>query len=346
VDIRSIARELGVRYLIEGNLRRENDKLRINLHLVSGDTGEDLWSDRFDRSTQEVFELQEDVVMGIAGAIEPKLKSAEIQRSRKKPTGSLTAYDWYLQALHHRGAVSAENNQLALDLLEKAIELDHHFAPALALASMCYTTRKDQGWGALSKQEVQKALRLARSAVESDYDDPTALHLSAHTLASIGGEVDRAISLIDRSLRISPSCAEAWARSSMVRIYAGVLATAEQHAETAIKLSPLDERIFLPLCALGYCCLFSGRDLEAIEFAQRALLGRPRPPMAYIIMLAASYALGYNDGVHKASEGLAQAAPRFQFEAWLAQSCFVRDDQRNILRGAFQGTGISRSAAT
>lgn len=336
VDLRLIARELGVRYLIEGSLRRENSNLRINLHLISGESGEGLWSDRFDRPIQEVFELQEDVVLGIVGAIEPKVKSAEIQRARKIPTENLTAYDYYLQALPYRGAISAGDNLIAFQLLEKAIALDPGFAPALALASMYYSTRKDQGWGALDQEETQKALHLARSAVESDFDDPTALNVSAHVIASIGGDIARAISLIDRSLQISPSCSEAWARSSMVRIYAGDLETAEQHAKNAIRLSPLDERIFLPLCALGYCYLFSERYIEAIEVTRRALLGRPRPPMAYIILLAASQKLSDMEAAREAVAALVQAAPHFHPKVWLAQSCFVREDQLKILEAAFR----------
>jgi TolB-like protein/class 3 adenylate cyclase len=340
VDMRLIARELGVRYLIEGSLRRDASNLRINLHLISGESGEGLWSDRFDRPVHEVFELQEDMVLGIVGAIEPKVKSAEIQRARKIPTESLTAYDYYLQALPYRGAISSRDNQSCLQLLEKAIDLDPRFAPALALASMCYATRKDQGWGALDQEEIRKALHLARSAIESDFDDPTALHLSAHTIASIGGDISGAISLIDRSLQISPSCSEAWARSSMIRIYAGDLATAEQHAENSIRLSPLDERIFLPLCALGYCYLFSGRNSEAIEAARRALLGRPRPPMAYKILLAASHMLGDKEVAREAVAALAQAAPHHRLEDWLAQSCFVREDQYKILRAAFRSVEL------
>jgi TolB-like protein len=205
VDMRLIAQELGVRYLIEGSLRRDNSDLRINLHVVSGETGEDLWSDRFNRPAREVLELKEDVVLGIAGAVEPKVRSAEIQRARKKPTHSLTAYDYYLQALPYRGAISSIDNQRALDLLNEAIALDPKFAPALALASICYATRKDQGWGALDQREVQRALQLARSAVESDFDDSTVLNLAGHTIASVGGDISGAIALIDRSLAISPS---------------------------------------------------------------------------------------------------------------------------------------------
>ena len=340
VDMRLIARELGVRYLIEGSLRRDNSSLRINLHLVSGETGEGLWSQRFDRPVREVFEIQEDMVLGIVGAIEPKVKSAEIQRARKIPTENLTAYDYYLQALPYRQAVSSRDNLIALQLLEKAIGLDPQFAPALALASMCYSGRKDQGWGALDQDDIKKALQLARSAIESDFDDPTVLHLSAHVIASLGGDIASAISLMDRSLQISPSCSEAWARSGMVRIYAGDLTTAEQHAENAIRLGPLDERIFLPLCALGYCYLFSGRNNEAIEVTRRALLGRPRPPMAYIILLAASHILGDKEAVRDAVAGLVQAAPQFHPQAWLTQSCFVREDQRKILEAAFRAAEL------
>lgn len=340
VDTRLIARELGVRYVIEGSLRRDGEKLRIILHLVSGETGEELWSDRFDRPMREVFELQDDVVRGIAGAIEPNVRSAEIQRSRKKPTHSLTAYDCYLQALPHRAAIDREGNEIALKFLKKAIELDPNFAPALALASICYATRKDQGWGSVGRKDVEKALRLAQAAIEADANHPTVLYLSAHTMASFGADLSGAISLIDRSLQINPSSAEGWARSSMVRIYAGDLAIARQHAENSIRLSPIDERIFLPLCALGYCHLFSGEYHDAIEAARRALLGRQRPPMAYIILLGAFHGVGSSEGAAEAAAAFMQAAPAFRVKEWLAQSCFVRQDQRTVLEEAFRAAQL------
>jgi adenylate cyclase len=340
VDTRLISRELGVRYLIEGSLRRDGEKLRILLHLVSGETGEELWSDRFDRSTKEMFELQDDVVRGIAGALEPNIRSAEIRRSRKKPTHSLTAYDYYLQALAHRASIDREANEIALKFLEKAIELDQNFAPALALASICYATRKDQGWGSIGKRDVEKALGLAQAAIEADANHPTVLYLSAHTMASFGADLAGPISLIDRSLQINPSSSEGWARSAMVRIYAGDLATARTHAENAIRLSPLDERIFLPHCALGYCHLFSGENHDAIEAARRALLGRQRPPMAYIILLSALHRIGSKIGAAEAAQAFLQTAPTFHTKEWLAQSCFVRQDQRGILEEAFRAVKL------
>jgi len=340
VDLRLVARELGVRYLVEGSLRRDRGKFRIILHLVSGETGEELWSDRFDRATREVFELQEDVVRGIAGAIEPNIKSAEIRRSRRKPTENLSAYDYYLQALPYRASIDRAGNEIALKLLKKAIALDPHFAPALALASISYATRKDQGWGAIGEKDVERALRLARAAIAADDRDPTALCLAAHTMASFGSDLDAAIALIDRSLSINPSSFEGWARSSMVRIYAGDLSTARRHARTAIGLSPLDERLFLPLCALGYCDVFSGRPRQAIVMARRALLGRQRPPMAYIILLAAFHLSGAKADLADAAKQFIKTAPRFRAKEWVAQSCFVRQDQRVLLQEAFRAARL------
>jgi TolB-like protein/class 3 adenylate cyclase len=340
VDMRLIAHELGVRYLIEGGLQRGGNRLRIIVHLVAGETGEELWSDRFDRSTQEVFELQDDVVMGIAGAIEPKVRSAEIRRSRKKPTNSLTAYDYYLQALSHRAAINRQSNQIALRLLKKAIALDSHFAPALALAAMCYATRKDQGWGELDVRTLKKTLAMAQTAIELDFDNPSVLYLAGHTIASISADIVTAVSLIERSLKINPSCSEAWARSAMVRIYSGDLVTAKLHADNAIRLSPLDERLFLPFCALGYCYLFSGRYHEAIEAARRALLGPQRPPMAYIILLSAFHSLGNGGGAAKAASSLLERAPTFRINKWLAQSCFVVHDQLKVIEDAFRAASL------
>jgi TolB-like protein len=340
VDVRLIARELGIRYAVEGSLRKDKDRLRITVQLVSGDTGEQLWSDRFDRAFHEIFDLQDEIVMGIASALEPNVRQAEIQRSRKKPTDSLTAYDYYLQALSHRAAVTAADNQKALELLTKAIDLDPQFAPALAHAASCYSVRKDQGWGPLSPEEIKTALDLAHRAVAADFDHPTALFDSGHCIATLTGDISTGMALIDRSLRINPSSAEAWARSSMVRVYAGDLATAEQHAENAIKLSPLSDRLFLPLCALGFCYLFSSRLGEAVEAGRRALLGQRRPPMGYMILLAAYSHSGDLENATAAASALAEASPTFRYKEWLAQSYFVRQDQRSMMEAAFRAVGV------
>jgi tetratricopeptide (TPR) repeat protein len=195
-----------------------------------------------------------------------------------------------------------------------------------------YVSLRDQGWSSLDADQTAATLALARSAIEVDGEDVVALQVSGMTLAGLGGDLDMGLSLLDRALAVAPSHAETWARSSMVRIYAGDLKTAEQHAEMALRLSPDNDPPFLPLCALGYAWLFSDRYAQALQAARRVLSGLSRPPMAYAILAAASHYIRDTKTAQKAGAALRAATPDFGVQAWTDQRCFAVPDQRHRLQ--------------
>jgi adenylate cyclase len=340
VDVREVARSLGVRYVLEGSVRRSAEKLRITAQLIEGDSGGHLWTSSFDGAANEVFTLQDRVAESVAGAIEPQILTAEIERARRKPTRYLTAYDYFLQALAHRAASTREDTREALSLLRKAIEIDPHFALALAHASMCLTGLRNQGYEIIDESAVAESVKLAEAAIEADPNDPGALTLAGHTIAAQTGQFDRGLAFIERALRINPNSSDAWARSAMVRVYKGDLETAVVHAHRSIALSPLDPNVRLPICALGYANLFSRKFDEAVRWGREALNARTKPEMAYRIFLAGAALGGGTPDLKDVAGEFMSRFPGFRIGTWAQRDAFRRPEQIEIMLSGLRSAGL------
>ena len=166
VDVKQVGRELGVRYVLEGSVRKAGDRVRITGQLIDASTGAHLWADRFDGGLEDIFDLQDQVTASVVGAIAPKLEQAEIERAKRKPTESLDAYDYYLRGMAGVHRWTREANDEALKMFYRAIELDPDFASAYGMAARCYSQRKTAGWMTDRAKEVAEAARLARRAAE------------------------------------------------------------------------------------------------------------------------------------------------------------------------------------
>ena len=205
VDVKRVGRELGVRYILEGSLRKAGDRVRITVQLIDALTGAHLWAERFEGTVDAVFEFQDKVAHSVAGAIEPRLEAAEIEWSAKKPTNNLTAYDLYLRALPNPRTFKKVGALEALDLLGRAIEHDPCYGPALALAAWWRLQIAVNGWTDAEAENHDKAIELARRALEVADDDPAALADAAGVLAGFGENLYFSISLVDRSLELNPT---------------------------------------------------------------------------------------------------------------------------------------------
>jgi adenylate cyclase len=238
VDMKQVGRELGVRYVLEGSVRKGGNRVRITAQLVDALNGAHLWAEHFDGSLEDVFELQDKVASSVAGVIEPTLEAAETRRSAERPTTDLTAYDLYLRAYPY--AVSYERDRVvqALDLLEQAIERDPRYGPALAVAALCHHHLDTNGWTDDLETNRRLGVDLARRALRVGEDDPGVLANAAFVLARFGEDIDAAIALVDRSLVLNPSFARGWACSGYIRMFAGQPDLAIEHFETALRLSP------------------------------------------------------------------------------------------------------------
>jgi TolB-like protein len=203
VDVKQVGRELGVRYVLEGSVRKAANRVRITGQLIDAATGVHLWADRFDSLLEDIFDLQDQVTSSVIGAIAPQLQRAEIERAQRKPTGSLQAYDYYLRALAAFYRRTREETTEALKLTEIASGIDPEFAAAYALGARCYIQRKSFGWRTDAAEEIAETRRLARRAIELDQDDPSVLARAGHALAFVVGEVEEGADLVSRAINLS-----------------------------------------------------------------------------------------------------------------------------------------------
>jgi adenylate cyclase len=290
VDVKQIGRELGVRYVLEGSVRKAIDKVRIVGQLIDTSTGAHLWADKFEGRLEDIFDLQDQVTASVVGAIAPRLEVAEIERAKRKPTASLDAYDYYLRGLALVNRVTEEANNEALQLFTKAIELDPDFALAHARAAQCYVLRRANGWMVDRAQETAEAVRLARRAVDLGRDDAVALSYGGHVLGYVAGELDDCAAFVERALVLNPNLAAAWGYSGWVKMCLGELDTAIEHEARAMRLSPLEPRIFVWQSYTAQAHMQAGRYDAAAAWAEKALreqedYANPRR------IAAASYAL-------------------------------------------------------
>ena len=273
VDVKQVARELGVRYVLEGSVRKAGGRVRITAQLIDAVTGAHLWADRFDGSLEDVFDLQDEVATSVAGVIEPTLQTAEIRRSAARPTSDLTAYDLYLRALP---GMSGEKSGYieALDLLGRAIERDPHYGPGLALIAVCHASMHVAGWTDDPVASRREGVERAREALRYGADDACTLGRAAYTLGLLGEDIDAAIGLVDRALRINPSYAYGWQRSGWLRLWAGVPDLAIAHLQTALRLNPRDTSP-ATLMGIGVGHFFAGRLEEARAMLLQSLQEQP-----------------------------------------------------------------------
>ena len=268
VDVKQVGRELGVRYVLEGSVRKAGDRIRIGGQLIDTETGAALWADRIEGELQDIFELQDMVTAKVIGAIAPKLEQAEIERSKRKPTGSLDAYDYYLRGQSEVLKWTRDGNEKALAHYYRATELDPEFSSAFGMAARCYSQSKAQGWSKDVPFEIAEVRRLARKAVELGPDDPIALSASGMALAFVAGDLDAGDVLIDKSLQLNPNLASAWMFSGWVKSWRGEAETAISRITRALLLSPHDPSLSNMRRAIAFSYFIAGRYAEAISASE------------------------------------------------------------------------------
>ena len=275
VDVKQVARELGVRYVLEGSVRRAGNRVRFIGQLIDATTGGHIWADRFDGALEDVFDLQDQVTARAVGAIEPRLQRAEIERAGRKPTESLDAYDYFLRGMASFHLFTRDSLLEAARLFVRATELDPNYASPYGMASWSGALRNSYGWMVDRENEIADAVRHARRAVAVGKDDPTALWSGGLSLAYLGKEVEAGAAYIDRALVLNPNSAASWTASGWVRMYLGEFVSAIEHFERAMRLSPLDPLTYFASTGTAFAHAFAGRYDEAISWATKALHEQP-----------------------------------------------------------------------
>ncbi|KRB01832.1 MULTISPECIES: winged helix-turn-helix domain-containing tetratricopeptide repeat protein [Pseudomonas] len=291
VDARGVGQALGVRYVLEGSVRKCGNRLRITGQLIDATSGTHIWAERFEGLLDDIFELQDQITESVVGAIAPQLERAEIERAKRKPTESLDAYDYYLRGMAKLHSGSREAIEQALPMFYQAIELDTEFASAYGMAAWCHFWRKLNGWMADRPAEIAEGIRLARLAVTLGRDDAVALTRGGHALAHLAGEVDAGIALLDRARLLNPNLAPAWFLGGILRALHGETDTAIENLNHAVRLSPLDPEMFRMQVGMALAHFFAGHFDAAADWAEKALGNLPGLLIA-AALVAASHALG------------------------------------------------------
>jgi adenylate cyclase len=338
IDVKQVGRELGVRYVLEGSVRKSGNRVRITAQLIDAGTGTHIWADQYNRALDDIFAVQDDLTISVVGVIEPTLRKAEIERARRKRPDSLDAYDLYLRALPFTFTAMPEDADKGLTLLVRAIELEPDYAAAHAMIAWCHEQRYLRG--GLHEEAKQAALHHARTAIAVGGDDAAALATAAFVIAVIEYDYETATAAFDRSFALSSSSALALGFSSIVRAWKGDDAMAVDQAERAIRLSPFDPLLYLPYVGLAYAHFAAGRFEEAATAASRASQSNPKFSMPYVLHAAALANLGRREEARVVADRLRQVEPALTVSTAIRSARFANPDKNSELGDALLLAGL------
>jgi TolB-like protein len=342
IDARQAGQEFSVGYVIEGSVRKAGSMVRITGQLIDTETGVTIWGAHFDGSLEKVFEFQDQVTAKVLGAIQPRLEHAELERSRRKPTLSLDAYDYYLRGLAEVHRWTRDGNREALKHFYRAIELDRRFGAAYGMAARCLSQRKTSSWVEDEAREKAEAEGLANLAVEFGRGDPVALAAAGIATAFVVGRVRDGGELIERSLEINPGYATAWMFRGWVKAWSGEADEAIASINRAIELSPYDPDPYVVSMrrSSSFAHFIGGRYEEAIACAE-LFVALPQNAITSTASAAASAALlGRMDVAKKAMAHLLLADPKLSQAKLRSRFPIVRDEDFNRLAEALRLAGL------
>jgi adenylate cyclase len=291
VDIKQVGRELGVRYVLEGSVRKAGERVRITGQLIDSASGGHIWADRYDGDFAEIFDLQDRVTLDVVGAITPRLEQAEIERMRRKPTDSLSAYDCYLRGMASFYAGTVDYIREARQFCYQALQLAPGFASAYGMVAFCDALLLGRG-EKFDRDAVAETLRIARRAVELDRDDPVVLTRVAWAQAHVLRDLDAAAGYVELALTLNPNLAMAWAISGWVQLWLGRPELAIEHFSKATRLSPLDLNVRFGPAATAHAYFMAGRPDEAWSLAEKAVRQWATAP-AFRIAAASAAVVGH-----------------------------------------------------
>ena len=338
-DVKRVSRELGVRYVLEGTMRRAGNRVRITAQLIDGQSGSYIWSDRYDGEITDLFDLQDRITESIIGALQPTIRSSEIERARRKRPGNLRAYDYVMRAMPSIWAVERATNEEALGLLEQAIALDPSYALPKALAAWCHGQRVPFLWTNHPGEERSAALRLAKEAARLDSDDPLVLTILASAYA-VGREFAEAVPLIDRAVQLDPNSAWAWHHSGWIRNFLNQPDLAIEHFQRSIRISPLDPYNFDAAIGIGIAHFHAERFAEAASWVRRGIAEKPSATWAWRIVAAAYANLERLDEAREALACLVQAHPGITIAAIKQSSMPPSRSFQDALFGGLRAAGL------
>jgi TolB-like protein/Tfp pilus assembly protein PilF len=337
VDMKQVGRELGVRYLLEGSVRKAGSRVRITCQLIEGETGAHLWAERYDRSLDDIFALQDEITLSVVGAIEPSLRLAEVERAKRKRPDSLDAYDLVLRALPDVYSRMPEQSKKALSLLERALALEPTYALAHACAAQCNHAIYLRGGQQIENRKA--AVRHAQIALAHGQDDALALTLAGFSIGMEGHDRAAAFAAFEAALGVSPSSALAYLQGSVVYALAGNAERAIEWGERGLRLSPLDPWRSSAFLALAFAKFNRGQDEEAAIDARKSVQSSPSFSIPYVALAAALARLGRLEEARTAAARALELQPEFRYSRFLT-SVNCEPTLAAALGEAFRAAGL------
>jgi adenylate cyclase len=290
VDVKQVGRELGVRYVLEGSVRKAGGRMRITGQLIDAATGSHLWADKIDGALEDVFDLQDEVTTRVVGAIEPSVTRAEITRAQAKSTSCLDAYDLYLKALAAHYSQTRADTEKALLLLEEAHRIDPSYVWVKAFEAYIHCLRIGQGWDA--PEDREKATLLAREVLSSGIDEPRTIAFAAHAICWLANEHDIALAAIGRALLSNPNSFDVLIRSGWVHAWTADFDLAADHFQRCIRLNPIDPLLGYAYCGLAFIHNLKGAYEKGAEYARLTANNMPGWIFGWIHLAVSSAYLG------------------------------------------------------
>jgi adenylate cyclase len=319
VDIKEVGTRLGVRYVLEGSVRKASGKVRITGQLIDAVTGAHIWANRFERDLTDIFALQDEVTAAVVCAIQPKLLQTEIAMATRRRPENLTAYDFYLRAVQQHYPLTREGLAEAIKLAHRALELDSQFAVVAALAAVCHMQNVVWGYTVDPQFDRREAVRLVRLALSLNDGDPDTLAMAAMTSAFMVGDSESEIEMADRAVALNPNSFRAWSCRGWVCRNAGLPEEALSSFERGIRMSPIDPALHRSFAGLGYALIELRRFDEAIVAGKKAQHLNPSHSPAYRCLASAFAHLGRDTEAREAAARLLQLDPAFSILTWIAR---------------------------
>jgi tetratricopeptide (TPR) repeat protein len=340
IDMRQVGRELGVRYVLEGSVRRSGDLLRITAQLADTTSGAQIWAERFDGGMSDVFKLQDRIAESVVAAIEPNIQLAEIERMKRKPVANLDAYDLLLRAQQFEYEFTKESFEAALRCLEQALKIDPNYAQAMALAAYCYAERSQQGWLKDRALESAEGIHLAARAVELAKNDANVLWMAAYAARQLSMDAQLAKELAYRSLQLNPNSAIALAMTGWIEAILAEPAKALEHLRRADRLSPRDPRTWFINTGMGMAHFISSQYDEAIVWIKKALAQNPRSAVALRLLAASLASLGQIERAREAMRDLRKIEPHLTISSLHARMQMQHESVWKKFSGALRLAGL------
>jgi adenylate cyclase len=319
VDIKEVGRQLGVRYVLEGSVRKASGKVRITGQLIDAVTGAHIWADRFERELTDVFALQDEVTVAVVSAIQPKLLQTEIAMATRRRPENLTAYDLYLRALQQYYLTTPEACAETMRLAGRALELDPRFGLAAVLAGASHSRNVLFGYSVDPQFDRTEAVRLLRFALSLDDSDADTLAWAAFISAYMIGDCESGLELADRAVALNPNSHRTWGCRGWVCGAAGLQEEAVQSFERAVRMSPVNPQLYLPLGGMGAALIELGRFDEAIVVGKKAQRKNSSYAAAYRCLASAFAHLGRHAEAREAAARVLEVDPAFTISAWIAR---------------------------